>query len=271
MSNNNGIDINELLAMQALTESQNDNYGAFSEYDDDDDDDSFDTLYEEDDDDDDDDESVLGFADEDDDDDDLDSFDDSSGFSDRRRYRRRRRRLFAGRRRYKGRRLSRVRPIRGTSRTVLRSASGQHMKVSLGKRFASSTEVNKLVKSIDKKFAAALKERRANHDRLSKQIVANSKTLNARIKRVDKAVDELKKQAQTTALMGMLQGSPKVETITLRSNGDDNTLELDKALKADIKFEKQDMLLPLLMSGGLGGSDSSDNNMMLLALALGNK
>jgi len=266
MNNTNGFDLGDLLKFQALSGAENDSYEEFSEYDDDDDDDSYDALYEEDDDEDDDDESFQ-LADEDDDDD--DNFDESSDLSDRRR--RRRRRLYARRRGYRGKRPRRVKPIRGTGKTVLRSSSGQRMRVSLGKNFASSAEVNKLIKSIDSKFAIALKERKANHNNLSKQIVANSKTLNARIRNVDKAVDKLQKQAQTSSLLGMLQGSPKVETVTLKQGPGGGGFELNKPYQADIKFEKQDMLLPLLMSGGLGGSGGSNDNMMMMMLLLGNK
>ena len=227
MSNTNGFDLGELLKFQALSGTEDEASEGFSEYDDDDDEGSYGAIYEEDEDDD---ESFQFSDDDDEDDDEEDSFDDSSDLSDRRG--RRRRRLLARRRGYRGKPPIRGRPIRGIGRTVLRSSSGQRMRVSLGKNFASSAEVNKLIKSIDRKFAAALKERKSNHNNLSKQIVANSKTLNARIKKVDKEVDKLQKQAQTSSLLGMLQGSPKVETVTLKQDagGSDFSLNKDSTL-----------------------------------------
>lgn len=193
-------------------------------------------------------------------DDDFDD-DESANIFDERRRRRRgrgRRRSFRGAR-YKRRRSPRLRRVKGSKSTTLRAPNGQRMKVQFGKSYATSAEVNKLIKSTQTKFAAAMKERKANHAGLTKQIAKATSNIDGKIARVNKKVKSLESQAQTSSLLGLLSGPPKVKTIKL-GNG--------PAQEAEIAYEPADLTLPLLLGGGLGGGSGGDNT-LLLALMLG--
>lgn len=269
MNNTNLFDdeILKLSALHALQEVDDDDddeeayFDSFGEFDDDDDEESFD---------DDDDEVYFDAFGEEDDDDDEESYAEGAGMADEfgeRRRRRWRRRSFR-RPRYRRRRTKRLKGVRGSRSTTLRSRTGQRMKVRFGKSFATSAEVNKLIKDTEKKFAAAMKERKANHDRLSKQIAKATRELDGKVSTLRKSVKKMEKQGQTSSLLSLLQGPPKVETI--KFSGDDIPDEIkEKALQAEVTFKKQDMLLPLMLSGGLGGGSGDDT--LILALALGNR
>lgn len=263
MTSLNGIDLEEFLRLSALSENgeeDDESEGAlFADADDDDDDD------------DDDDEGFEDFLEEDDDDDD----DDDEGVGDADVFPERRRR---SRRPWRRRRYRRVTPrrrlnrVRGSRSTTLRSPSGQRMRVHFGKSYATTAEVNKLIKSTERKFADAMKERKANHSRLSKQIASSAKAIDGRVSAVRKKVKKLEDQSKTSALMSLLGGAPRVKTIKFeRPTEAGAEVDFDKELKAKVEFEKPDMLLPLLLSGGLGGSGSGDNSMLMLALAFQNK
>lgn len=275
MSSTTNFDFNDILALQAL--SSPDQAGE-SDFDDDDDDESMYDIYPDIDDDDDDDE---GFGDADyldDDDDDSaylgDAYSDDDGESASPEFisRRLRRRMMRRRRRYRGKAVRRSRKVRGAASTTLMSRSGKQMRVRLGKRFATAADVNRFIKDVDRKFALAMKERKTNHDRLSRQISTNSKVLNSKVNRLRKTVKQLQQQAQTSSLLGLLQGAPKVEAIQLQDKDSVKATDIDDVSKADVTFEKPDMMLPLILSGGLGGSGSGGgSNMMLLALAMQSK
>ncbi|MEM8616335.1 MAG: hypothetical protein AAGF20_05305 [Pseudomonadota bacterium] len=260
-----------LLALQSAQAAEYDDDddemlldGEFSEYDDDDEE-GFVEDY-----DDDDDEAfgvdAMDFADFGDDYDD----DDDETYGESRRRRRRRGRLKTGRRRYRRTRSSskRLRPVRGSRSTVLQSANGQRMRVKFGKSFAKAGDVNKLIKSTEAKFKAALKERKSNYDRLAKQIADNSKVLNDRVKTVAGKVKKLEGSAQTSQLLSLISGPPAIESIRFNTPPTAGApLEV-----ADVKYKSQDNLLPLLLAGGLGDGDGSDSNQtLLLALMLNNK
>lgn len=249
MASDTGFYFNELLQLNALN--------AREQFDDDDDDEeAFD-------DDDDDDEEAFG--DDDDDDDDEETFGEyaDAAFPERRRRRRRRSYRRPRYRRYgRRRRLGR---IRGSRSTTLRSRTGRRMRVRFGKSYATTAEVNKLIKDTERKFAAAVKERKTNFDRLSKQISKATRNLDGKVATVRKSVKKLESQGQTSALLGLLQGPPKVKSIRITED-----VVKNKDLAATVEFEKQNILLPLLLTGGLGGlGGSGGDQTLLLALAFG--
>lgn len=252
MNDLNEMDQDTLMQLLALNQA--------SESDDDFDEENFD--FAEDDDDGDDDESFV----ESDDDDDFESaeweedypvFADSADLSERRR-RRRRRRSFR-KRRYKRARAPKLRTVKGSKSTTLRSANGQRMRVRFGKSYATTVEVNKLIKSTEAKFAAAMKERKANHSLLTKQIASATSNIDGKIATVNKKVKSLEGKAQTSSLMGLLSGPPKIKSITIDG--------VVKSADSKIEFEPADMTLPLIM-GMAGDSSGGDNNMMMMALLM---
>jgi len=121
--------------------------------------------------------------------------------------------------------------------------------------------------------------------RVGKQISANSEAikkvatqankinseLGAATTRLDKQVGELKKevkkQAETSLLLTLLQGTPEIQKTTATVG--------TQTVLTDVSVKKTDILLPIVLlsglggGGGLGGGDSS--NMLLLALALSGK
>ena len=274
MSDFGSLETDDLVKLALASRGQGEFFDEAAEFDDDDemlefddDDEDFDSdeMVEFDDDDEDfDDDEMVEF-----DDDDETFFDGESDFSERRRRRRRRRRKSFRRPRF--RRVARRRRIpraRGSRSTTLRGRNGQRMRVRFGKSFATTQDVNKLIKSTEKRFAEAMKERKANHNALSKRIASATRNLDGKVASLRKNVKELEKRTQTSSLLGLLQGSPKAETITLKGN-DAGLLE-DKVLQAEITFKKQDMLLPLLLTGGLGGGSGS-GDMMTMALLMSNR
>lgn len=266
MTSLDGIDLEDFLRISALTEDADlddddeETTGVLLADEDDDDDESF---FDEDDDDDD-----ESFFDEDDDDDDEGV---DAEFMPERRRRRRWRRRWARRRYRRVTPRRRIRRVRGSRTTTLRSPSGQRMRVRFGKSYATTAEVNKLIKSTERKFADAMKERKANFNRLSKQIASSTKAIDGRVSAVRRKVKKLEEQSKTSALLGLLSGAPKVKTINFAKLEDGKQIAPGQDLKAEVEFEKPDLLLPLLMSGGLGGGGSSNDNSLLLALAFQKK
>lgn len=154
-------------------------------------------------------------------------------------------------------RTRKLAPVGGSRTTTLRSPNGQQMQVQLGSAFARAADVNKLIKDTEAKFAAAARERKANHEALRAQ---NAK-LAARMKKMEAS-------AQTSALMSLLTAPPKIERLTLRSTEDDRVVEGSFDVTG-ASYGKQDILLPLLMTGALGGGGSGGmDQTALLALAL---
>lgn len=198
------------------------------------------------------------FAENDDDDrfaaeyDDDEDYDDDQHFAETDDEDRTRRGPF---RRFRSPRLS---PVGGARSTTLRSPNGQQMQVQLGSAFARAADVNKLIRDTEAKFAAAAKERKANHDAL----LAQNAKLAARMKRMEAS-------AQTSALMSLLTAPPKIERMTLRST-ENGQIEERSFDVTSASYGKQDILLPLLMTGALGGGGKSGgmDQTALLALAL---
>ncbi len=261
------LDIQQLLALSGLSgqEAWDDDDGDLIEMDYDDDDETW---------------SDDEFADFDDDDDDEDYDDpysadfsddeDDEGFEERRRRRRRRTRRSFSRPRY--RRTTRRRPIRkvrGSRGTTLRTSKGRALKVRFGRSYATSVEVNKLIKDTERKFADAVKERKANYDRLTKQISRATSNLDGKVNAVRKTVKRVEDQAKTTALLGLLQKEPTIKSIRFSE-----TPSANEDLAATVEFEKKSNNLGLLLAmGGLSGSGGGNGGIdpaMMLVLASGN-
>lgn len=221
-----------------------------------------------------DDENVVDYYENDDDDEDEvffdasdnwaeeDDFDDEgfgeSGLMERSRGRRPRRGYRSRRPRYKRTPSRRLRKMKGSNSTVLKSRNGQQMKVQFGTSFAKAKDVNKLISDTESKFKSALKERKKNFDTLSKQISGVSGTVD----KVSKRVKKLESSAQTSQLLSLLSSPPKIESISFEADPG-----AGEAKVTGVKYEKQDMMLPLLLSGALGDMGGGDNTaLMLLAL-----
>ncbi|MEL6475559.1 MAG: hypothetical protein AAFQ21_15985, partial [Pseudomonadota bacterium] len=259
-----------LMTMNAAMDAQDmDSDFDIAEDDDDDDDDEAYGRFG-----DDDDEGFDSYSldnDDDDDDDDDEVFDITDIADNISESRRGSRRSFKRRGYRKVSRASRkIGRIRGSKSTVLRSPNGQRLRVKFGKSYATSAEVNKLIKSTESRFKAALKERKLNYDRLTKQISKATSRIDSKVARMQKTVKALEAQGQTLPLLSLLGGDPKIKTIQLnRPNNADPTTEIspNEKLEATVEYEKKNMILPLLLGGGLGGGSGSNNNSLLLALA----
>ncbi len=251
------LDQQDLIKLLALRG----NPGAESGWDDEDD-------YDDDDEDWDDDEGIFDYYDSDDDDDDEvffdagedwedddDDDDEAFGESDLSERRRRRRRRRTRRARYKRSRSRRLRKMKGSKSTVLKSRNGQQMKVQFGTSLAKAKDVNKLITDTEAKFKSALKERKKNFDTLSKQISGVSGSVD----KVSKRVKKLESSAQTSQLLSLLSSPPKIESISF-----DADPGAGEAKVTGVKYEKQDMMLPLLLSGALGDMGGGDNTALLL-------
>jgi hypothetical protein len=113
-----------------------------------------------------------------------------------------------------------------------------------------------------------------------KKVAAQSNKINSELgsatTRLDKQVGELKKevkkQAETSLLLTLLQKPPALKPTTQSVTGVDalgNNVKVDVVTK--VEYEKQSNLLPLMLmmsSGGLGGGSGDSSNMLFLALAL---
>ncbi|MEC9199210.1 MAG: hypothetical protein VX378_11240 [Pseudomonadota bacterium] len=243
------LDQQDLIKLLALRG----NPGAESDWEDDHDDDE----------DWDDDESVVDFYDSDDGDDEIffdaagdweDDDDDGEGFGESDLMERRRRRR-SRRPRYKRARSRRLRKMKGSNSTVLKSRNGQQMKVRFGTSFAKAEDVNKLITDTEAKFKSALQERKKNFDTLSKQISGVSGSVD----KVTKRVKKLESTAQTSQLLSLLSSPPKIETISFDADPGKG-----EAKVTDVTYKKQDMMLPLLLSGALGDMNGGDNAALLL-------
>jgi hypothetical protein len=112
--------------------------------------------------------------------------------------------------------------------------------------------------------------------RSAAQINSATKTLNdvnaGQDKQIGTVKKDVKKQAEMSLLLTLLQKPPKLEPktedVTITQGSTTKTI---KVLTADTTLKSENnMLLPLLLTGGLGGGNGGDNNnMLLLALALG--
>ena len=240
------IDQNQLLRLMAMQ-------GAMQESDDwDDEDDYYD------------DEDDFEFADYDDDDDDEgfmfdsdDDFDDDDETWDGEARRRRRRR---GRKTsYRKVRSRNLRKMKGAKGTTLKAPNGQQMRVKFGESFAKAKDVNKLIADTESKFKAALKERRENHAALSKKIA----TVDGDVSKVSGRVKKLEGNAQTSQLMSLLSSPPKIESMTFEDvPGADNQVKVKS-----VNYAKQDMMLPLILSGALGDTGGDNSALLLMALS----
>ena len=85
---------------------------------------------------------------------------------------------------------------------------------------------------------------------------------------------EVKKQAETSLLLTLLQKPPALKTAPVSiqyPDPKDATKTISTTVVGTVEYEKQSNLLPLMLmmsSGGLGGGSGDSSNMLFLALAL---
>jgi len=188
-----------------------------------------------------------------DDSDDLFESDDSDEFSERRRRGGRPPRINPGRT-GRGTGLFKPRPGGGTSKFVTQAQLEAGL-ARVGKQISANSDAIKKVATQANKINSELG---AATTRLDKQVGELKK--------------EVKKQAETSLLLTLLQKPPALKTtpVTIRHpDPADATKTIETKVVGTIEYEKQSNLLPLVLlssSGGLGGGDSS--NMLFLALAL---
>lgn len=121
-----------------------------------------------------------------------------------------------------------------------------------------------------RKNSEAIKKVAVQASRVNSQLVSTTSRLDKEIKDTKK---ELKKQAETTLLLTLLQSGP---TITPQSTTVTTPTGTTTALTS-VTVTQPSNLLPLILlggSGGLGGGlggDGDTSNLLLIALALGGK
>lgn len=211
---------------------------------DDDDDDFFDVAE-----DDDDDLFDVAFGElAQDDDDDLD-FDAAESDEERRR-RRRRRNLRFSRPRRLVKRTRRIPRLRGKGRS--RAGSG----------FATASDINRRFQLINKNISGLGKSVK----RVSAAQTKNVRLVNSKVNAVSSELKKTKGQIQQNAMLSLfLKSDPELETVTLTEVVKDATPV--NYVATNPKYKKDDnMMLPLILMGGLGG-DSGGDNTLLMALA----
>jgi hypothetical protein len=133
-------------------------------------------------------------------------------------------------------------------------------------RFVTQAELTGALERVGKQIAAnsdAIKRVATQANKITSDIAASSNRAN---KQVGDLKGEVKKQADTSLMLTLLQGAPALQA----KQGKDDAAT--KEILNRIEAKKPDMMLPLIMmsgSGGLGGGDSS--NMLILALAMSGK
>ncbi|OUD08324.1 hypothetical protein BVC71_14225 [Marivivens niveibacter] len=240
------IDQNQLLRLMAMQGAiqESDDWDDEDDYYDDDDDFEF-ADYEDD--------AEEGFMFESDDD-----YDDDDETWDGEARRRRRGRKTS----YRKVRSRNLRKMKGAKGTTLKAPNGQQMRVKFGESFAKAKDVNKLIADTEAKFKAALKERRENHTALSKKIA----DVDGNVGKVSGRVKKLEGNAQTSQLMSLLSSPPKIESMTFEDvPGADNQVKVKS-----VNYAKQDMMLPLILSGALGDTGGDNSALLLMALSQNN-
>ena len=181
------------------------------------------------------------FEDEEDFDDAYAEGDDLEDFLERRRKRRRGRPIRAGRT-ARGKGLFRARPTsQYVTQTQLRTSLDR-----VGKQIAAN--------------GASIKKVAVQANRVTSDLAAATKRLD---KQMDTVQKEVKKQAETTMLMTLLQSTPQLE-----AKNPSGAVATAGDVIGNVQVKRQSNLLPLVLMGGSGGLGGDGNNMLLLALAL---
>ncbi|MEA2561101.1 MAG: hypothetical protein QOH06_2605 [Acidobacteriota bacterium] len=171
---------------------------------------------------------------------------------------------FSERRRKRGGRPPRINPGRtgrGTGLFKPRPAGGTSKFVTQAQLEAGLARVGKQIGA----NSEAIKKVATQANKINSELGAATSRLD---KQVGELKKEVKKQAETSLLLTLLQGSPQLEA----RPGADAT-QAGNVIN-NVQVKKQDLMLPLIMlsggmGGGMGGGDSS--NMLFLALALSGK
>lgn len=159
------------------------------------------------------------------------------------------------------------RPVRATRGGYIRTPGGRQASVRFPKPVATQSSVNARIKELKSeigKNALAISKVDKSQDK-------NTAVIDKKIEAINRDVRSRIGKVQQSALLPLLlQTQPELESIELQLEGDGDK----KTFKVlDSTFKKQDnLLLPILLLGGLGGDESSgmgSNLLTLLALTGG--
>ena len=177
----------------------------------------------------------------------------------------------AERRRPGGRRPPRITPGRtGTGAGLFRPRPTN------GAKYATQAQLEAGLARVGKQISAnseSIKKVAAQANKINSELGAATNRLDKQVSELKK---EVKKQAETSLLLALLQKQPELEIKTQPvvvpppAGSQAGTLPTVGEAVGTVTVKKQSNLLPLILlsgSGGLGGGDSS--NMLLLALAFG--
>jgi hypothetical protein len=134
------------------------------------------------------------------------------------------------------------------------------------KPVATAQAIEQLKAETRKAIGEVRAENKTNFNRIDDRLKTTATQVDKLTKSMGR-VGNLEQRSQMMALLPLLQSKPKPTSIQFAG---------DAAPKAvtDVKFadDKNDMLMPLILMGGLGGTGGSggqdQSNMMLLAIAL---
>lgn len=144
-------------------------------------------------------------------------------------------------------------------------------KVQFDRPVATAQAIEQLKADTSKAIAEVRAETTTNLRRIDDRLAATAtkvESLGKTVKAGAGRVGALEQRSQLFALLPFIQGKPKPASITFE--GDKEAKKVSTVTYAD---SQTDILLPLIMMGGLGGSGGGglgggDSNMMLLAIAL---
>lgn len=175
---------------------------------------------------------------------------------------------FSERRRKRGGRPPRITPGRtgrGTGLFKPRPGGGNGKYVTQAQLEAGLARTGKQIAA----NSEAIKKVAAQANKINSELGAATTRLEKQSAELKK---EVKKQAETSLLLTLLQKPPALKTtpVTIRHpDPADSTKTIESKVVGTIEYEKQSNLLPLVLmmgSGGMGGGDNS--NMLFLALAM---
>lgn len=108
--------------------------------------------------------------------------------------------------------------------------------------------------------AESIKKVTAQANRINSELGATTTKLG---KEVGELKKEVKKQAETSLLLTLLQPQPELETKNPAA-----TVDNAGEVVGNVQIKRQSNLLPLVLLSSSGGLGGGDNNMLLLALAM---
>lgn len=157
----------------------------------------------------------------------------------------------------RGRKLPRVRPGKtGTGKGYTRGRPG-------GGKFATRVELQAGLARVGKDIrqnSEAIKKVTAQINKTNSQLAAASSRQDKEIANLRK---EMKKQSETSLLLTLLTPQPKLVATDTKA-----AVATAEDVVKNITFSAPDLLLPLALSGGFGGSTGGDSNSLGASLPL---